>query len=435
MPSRRRVLQMLGAGGVIGGGGWALFGGTRANAYYQGPVSDHFDGVRFFNPGRRARRDAWRFCAGSFQIAGSRGRPRSRVNSPLTGRPHRSTGDGVRVTYVGHASFLLQTRGKNILIDPVWADRASPFSFVGPRRVNAPGIAFDDLPKIDAVLVTHNHYDHMDTGTIGRLWQRFRSRIVTPLGNDTILKGAVPDIAADAVDWDAAVDLGDGLVVHAEPTQHWSARGTGDRSHALWTSFVVQAGARRSTASATAASAPAPRSRACADAIPILRWRCCRSAPTSRAGSCARPHEPRRVRAGAAAVRRRAGVRASLGDVPAHQRGRGAAGHRPDGGARQARHRAGTFSGAQARRGADGVMQWCRLGQAKRRPNAAVTKRVLGHRCRLTQPTHVQPDLLLLAPDYARQLRHVVRTPRSFVVAACHPVEKRGVRPVRRRLH
>ena len=156
-----------------------------------------------------------------------------------------SHGDAVRVTYVGHASFLLQARGKNILVDPVWADRASPISFVGPKRVNPPGIAFDDLPKIDAVLVTHNHYDHMDTVTIGRLWQRSRPRIVTPLGNDTILKGAVPDIVADAVDWDAAVDLGDGLVVHAEPTQHWSARGAGDRSHALWASFVVQAGGKK----------------------------------------------------------------------------------------------------------------------------------------------------------------------------------------------
>ena len=90
MPSRRRVLQMLGAAGVIGGGGWALFGGTRANAYYQGPVSDHFDGVRFFNPGRRARRGGWRFCAGNSAIAARHGRQRSRVNSPRTGRPRKS---------------------------------------------------------------------------------------------------------------------------------------------------------------------------------------------------------------------------------------------------------------------------------------------------------------------------------------------------------
>ena len=95
------------------------------------------------------------------------------------------------------------------------------------------------------MLVTHNHYDHMDVGTIGRLWQRFRPRIVTPLGNDTILKRDVPGLAASVVDWDDAIDLGGGVTVHVEPTLHWSARGAGDRMHALWASFVVEAGGRK----------------------------------------------------------------------------------------------------------------------------------------------------------------------------------------------
>ena len=149
---------------------------------------------------------------------------------------------GVRIAFVGHASFLVQTRGKNLLVDPVWAKRVSPFSFAGPKRVNPPGIAFEDLPAIDAVLVTHNHYDHMDARTIGRLWQRSRPLVVTPLGNDTILKGHVPDLAAQAVDWHEIVDLGDGVRVHVEPTVHWSARGPTDRMHALWASFVIEAG-------------------------------------------------------------------------------------------------------------------------------------------------------------------------------------------------
>jgi L-ascorbate metabolism protein UlaG (beta-lactamase superfamily) len=93
------------------------------------------------------------------------------------------------------------------------------------------------------VLVTHNHYDHMDVDTIAHLWQRFRPRVVAPLGNDTILKQAVPGLTAVSVDWHDTVDLGDGLMVHVEPTLHWSARGTGDRMHALWASFVVQSGA------------------------------------------------------------------------------------------------------------------------------------------------------------------------------------------------
>src|SRR5438128_2416474 len=139
----------------------------------------------------------------------------------------------------------VQARGKSILIDPVWSERASPVSFAGPKRVNPPGIDFDHLPAIDAVLVTHNHYDHMDVDTIGGLWQRFRPRIVTPLGNDAILKKSVPGLVATAVDWGDAVDLGDDLEVHVEPTLHWSARGAGDRMYALWASFVVRAGAHK----------------------------------------------------------------------------------------------------------------------------------------------------------------------------------------------
>jgi L-ascorbate metabolism protein UlaG (beta-lactamase superfamily) len=236
---------MLGATGAAGAGGGALFGSTRANAYYRGPVSDHFDGVRFFNPGQKGPRGRLAFLR--WQIT-DRGEvwPASYPSTFTAGRPlERVHGDTVRVTFIGHASFLLQTRGRNILVDPVWADRASPFSFIGPKRVNPPGLTFEDLPEVDVVLVTHNHYDHMDVATIRRLWQRFRPRIITPLGNDTILKSAVAGLAADAVDWDTAVDLGSDLIFHTEPTQHWSARGTMDRSHALWASFVVQAGAKK----------------------------------------------------------------------------------------------------------------------------------------------------------------------------------------------
>ncbi len=253
-------------------------------------MSDHFDGVRFFNPGQAGPGDGWLSCAGSSPSAARRGRRASPARLPPDRPPARFDGDAVRVTHVGHASFLMQTRGSNILIDPVWAERASPFSFLGPKRVNAPGIAFDDLPKIDAVLVTHNHYDHMDVGTIGRLWQRFRPRIVTPLGNDTILKGAVPGLVAERR------RLGRGGRPRRRPYRARradaalvGARHRRSQSRAVGELRRAGGRARRSTASATAASAPAPRSRACASAIRSWRSRCCRSAPTSRAGSCATP--------------------------------------------------------------------------------------------------------------------------------------------------
>ena len=182
MPNRRGLLQALGAVAAAGAGGLALLSGGRANAYYGGPVSDHFDGMRFFNPSGIRPKGPGAFLKWQF---GERGVPWPSIFPspfPADRPPVRHDGEGLRISYVGHASFLIQARGRNSLIDPVWAERVSPVSFIGPKRVNPPGIALEDLPPVDAVLVTHNHYDHMDTNSIGWLWQRFRPRIVAPLG-------------------------------------------------------------------------------------------------------------------------------------------------------------------------------------------------------------------------------------------------------------
>lgn len=236
--TRRRMLQMLGAFTAVGAAG-TLLSMRRANAYYQGPLSDHFDGTQFFNPSGVGPRGPGAFF--KWMLEPREAWPASFPSPfPQDQPPARFEGKGARVSYIGHASFLVQTHGLNLLIDPVWAERASPFSFVGPKRVNPPGIAFDALPKIDTILVTHNHYDHMDASAIGRLWQRFRAPVVTPLGNDTILRAAVPGLDAGAADWGSTFEVGEGVKVHAEPTVHWSARGMNDRRHALWASFVIE---------------------------------------------------------------------------------------------------------------------------------------------------------------------------------------------------
>jgi L-ascorbate metabolism protein UlaG (beta-lactamase superfamily) len=237
-PARRRVLKGLAALGLLGTGGFAL-SPVRANAYYSGPVSDHFDGVRFFNPGGPGPKSLrqlikWQLTARAeiwpsvFPPPRPQAVPAARVGA----------GESV-VTFIGHASYLVQTAGLNILFDPVYGERASPVQFAGPKRVNAPGIAFDRLPKIDVLLISHNHYDHLDTTAIAAIWRRDRPRIIAPLGNDTIITSGVADAKVETFDWDQTTPLAPGVTLDCVATQHWSARGTRDRMHALWSSFVV----------------------------------------------------------------------------------------------------------------------------------------------------------------------------------------------------
>jgi len=177
--------------------------------YYEGPRSGHFDGERFFNPAPGpaavAQGGPARFIN---RFVGSNERARWPEHVPVapTVPPRRVGGEAMLVTWIGHATVLVQTQGLNILTDPIWSERASPFSSVGPKRVRAPGVRFEDLPKMDLVLVSHNHYDHMDLATLKQLWRRDRPAIVTSLGNDTILRAA--GIPATALDWGAGKEIG-----------------------------------------------------------------------------------------------------------------------------------------------------------------------------------------------------------------------------------
>lgn len=235
--NRRKLLALLGLPSAALAGAAAFAAAARSrNPYYQGPVSDHFDGLRFFSPGQPPDKGLLELAR--WQLAGGRQDWPDSFPSPFQDRPPARVAD-LRVALVGHASLLIQVAGLNLLTDPVYSERASPVRFAGPKRVNPPGIAFDDLPPIDAVLVTHNHYDHLDTATVARLVARHRPVVVAPLGNDAILRDEVPGIAVATRDWGGAVDLGSGVSVHLEPAYHWSARGVNDRRMALWGAFVI----------------------------------------------------------------------------------------------------------------------------------------------------------------------------------------------------
>ena len=144
----------------------------------------------------------------------------------------------IRVTWVNHSTVLIQIDGWNILTDPIWSERASPVSFAGPRRHAPPGIRFEDLPRIDAVLVSHNHYDHMDLPTLSRLDARSNPRVLTGLGGDKhVRKVGIRNVGA--LDWWQREELG-GLAITFVPAQHFSQRGVGDHNAALWGGFVVE---------------------------------------------------------------------------------------------------------------------------------------------------------------------------------------------------
>src|SRR5215475_6961224 len=226
--TRRRALGVLaGSAAAVGVPSvWLAYMKT-----YSGPVSDHFDGLHFFDPDGSPPKTLaqvlrWQLDRGRARALWPEWAPSPFADTP----PPRVEGGKVRFSFVGHASWLIQTAGRNILVDPVWSERASPFSFAGPKRHNDPGIAFDKLPDIDIVLVSHGHYDHLDTATLSKLAAKFAPRVITPLGNDVTMKSADDAIKAEAYDWKDRVELGHELAVTLVPTRHWTARGLFDRN-------------------------------------------------------------------------------------------------------------------------------------------------------------------------------------------------------------
>ncbi len=219
-------------------------GGLRqilAARRYRGPVSDHFDGRRFHNRGNVPHDGFLAFLR--WQLGRLRGRaipwPRWIDGPPGPPPPERVEGDRLRVTFVNHSTTLLQTGGLNVLTDPIWSGRASPFSGSGPPRHRPPGLRFEDLPPIDTVLLSHNHYDHLDLGSLLRLRREHAPRFVVPLGVGPFL--AEFDVGpVTEMDWWQEAPLPADVTVACVPAQHFSGRGLWDRDGTLWCGYVLR---------------------------------------------------------------------------------------------------------------------------------------------------------------------------------------------------
>ena len=200
-----------------------------ASPRHDGPQSDHFDGERFHNadPSWQREGDFLKWVLHREQGYW----PKWIDSTPGAAPPKRV--DDLRITFINHATTLIQIDGVNIITDPVFSERVSPVAFAGPKRHRPPGIRFKELPPIDYVLISHNHYDHLDVATLHRLQWTHSPRIVTPLGNGKLMQryGLRNTIELDW--WQRFKNI---TVV---PSQHFSARAISDRNRCLWGGFVV----------------------------------------------------------------------------------------------------------------------------------------------------------------------------------------------------
>ncbi len=199
---------------------------------HRGPQSAHFDGRRFHNF-ERGEHGGGAFL--KWQLTRNNGYWREWIDDPPGPPPPRRVGRGsMRVTFINHSTLLLQLDELNILTDPIWSERCSPFAWAGPKRHRVPGIRFADLPPVDLVLISHNHYDHLDLPTLHALRRSHRPRFIVPIGNELLLrKHGIRNVVA--LDWWESHEQ-----ITLVPSRHFCSRGLSDRDATLWGGFIVR---------------------------------------------------------------------------------------------------------------------------------------------------------------------------------------------------
>jgi L-ascorbate metabolism protein UlaG (beta-lactamase superfamily) len=201
-------------------------------------VPRHFDGSHFYNPNADQAR-GWRDFL-RWKLSSRPERSPKFISDVQQSVPPRQFGaTGLGITLVNHSTVLLQQRSGNILTDPIWSERASPFSWIGPRRRRLPGVRLEDLPPLAFVLISHDHFDHLDLPTLELLVSRQPTTIVVPARLGRLLRsrkiGSVYEL-----DWGESLALAN-VRVHCVPAVHFSARGLFDRNKTLWCGYLIEA--------------------------------------------------------------------------------------------------------------------------------------------------------------------------------------------------
>lgn len=208
---------------------------------YKENNSNHFDGKKFINPdnaGTHHYGEVLKWWLGG----NNRGVWHTYSKEDITSHPappSSTNNTEYRITFVNHATFLIQLPNHNILTDPVWSFRASPYQWIGPKRQRPPGIDFEDLPPIDTVLLSHNHYDHLDIETVKHLKDNFDPKFIVPLGVERYLHSQGIDNTI-RMDWWDKYGLGNNTILTTVPARHFSGRGLFDRNKTLWCGYVIE---------------------------------------------------------------------------------------------------------------------------------------------------------------------------------------------------
>lgn len=201
---------------------------------YRGPESDHFNGDQFVNINQVKAKGFADVIKWMMQRDKKSWEPRPDLPP---GAPPAQNSEKLKITFVNHSTFLIQWRGKNILTDPIWSERTSPVAFAGPKRMRPPGIRFEDLPAIDLVIISHNHYDHLDLPTVEKIEKLFQPEFIVPLGVDLLLKKKGFK-HVKAMDWWQEDNFSE-LTIACVPAQHFSGRGMADRDQTLWAGYMI----------------------------------------------------------------------------------------------------------------------------------------------------------------------------------------------------